>query len=100
MNWLLNSDVSIQFQVHRDLLGEERPDLQARIATEGWGKAVFDKRGLHGHWGQGYYQPKWISRRTKDGCWKVQAPYAGEVHFTKEKAGTESRWNTLRAMRV
>ena len=61
MNWLLDSDVSIQFQVYRDLLGENRPDLQARIATEGWGKAFLDARGAHGHWGMGYYQPKWIS---------------------------------------
>lgn len=35
--WLLAGDVAIQYQVHRDLLGEERPDLRARIATEGWG---------------------------------------------------------------
>lgn len=61
LSWLLDSDVSIQFQVHRDLLGEDRPDLQARIATEGWGKAFLSAHGSHGHWGRSYYQPKWIS---------------------------------------
>lgn len=35
--WLLDGDVALQYQVQRDLLGRERPDLQAFIATEGWG---------------------------------------------------------------
>lgn len=35
MSWLLAGDVAIQYQVYRDLLDEERPDLRARIATEG-----------------------------------------------------------------
>lgn len=59
--WLLAGDVSLQYQVHRDLLGTERPDLQARIATEGWGAQFLAARQPHGHWGQGFYQPKWIS---------------------------------------
>jgi len=32
LRWLLEGDVSIQYQVHRDLLGRERPELQRRIA--------------------------------------------------------------------
>jgi hypothetical protein len=59
--WLLNGDVSIQYQVHRDLLDNEKPDLQARIATEGWGARFLQARNEHGHWGRGFYQPKWIS---------------------------------------
>ena len=35
--WLLDGDVAVQYQVQRDLLGQERPDLRARFATEGWG---------------------------------------------------------------
>lgn len=61
IDWLLEGDVSIQYQTHRDLLGEERPDLRQRIKSEGWGRAFLEKRGLHGHWGEKYYQPKWIS---------------------------------------
>ena len=60
-NWLLSGDVSLQYRVHRDLLGNPRPDLQARIATEGWGKKYLAARGANGHWGRGFYQPKWIS---------------------------------------
>ena len=61
LDWLLSGDVSIQFQVHRDLLGEERPDLRARIEREGWGKRFLDARQSEGHWGLRYYQPKWTS---------------------------------------
>ena len=32
IEWLLQGDVSIQYQVHRDLLGNDRKDLQDRIA--------------------------------------------------------------------
>lgn len=59
--WLLDGDVSIQYQVYRDLLGEDRNDLQRRIANEGWGKDFLEKRLPNGHWGYRYYQPKWTS---------------------------------------
>lgn len=61
LNWLLAGDVAIQYQVYRDLLDEERPDLRARIATEGWGAQFLGARQPAGHWGRGFYQPKWIS---------------------------------------
>lgn len=31
INWLMQGDVSIQFQTQRDLFDSMRPDLQARI---------------------------------------------------------------------
>lgn len=61
IDWLLSGDVAVEFQTRRDLLGSERPDLQARIATEGWGKQFMDARNPKGGWGQSYYQPKWLS---------------------------------------
>ena len=61
LDWLLASDVAIQYQVHRDLLDEERSDLRARIATEGWGAQFLAARRPDGHWGRGFYQPKWTS---------------------------------------
>ncbi len=60
INWLLKGDVSIQFQTYRDLLAEERPDLQNRIANEGWGAQFMSFRNSEGFWGLGFYQPKWI----------------------------------------
>lgn len=61
IQWLLEGDVSIQFQTHRDLLGEFRPDLQASIEHAGWGARLLSYRHPNGHWGQAFYQPKWIS---------------------------------------
>lgn len=60
-DWLLEGDVAIRYQVYRDLLGEERNDLQDKIAREGWGKQLLTQRHAQGHWGQAFYQPKWIS---------------------------------------
>lgn len=61
VDWLLAGDVAIQYQVRRDLLDEERPDLRTRIALEGWGAQFLAARRPDGHWGRGFYQPKWTS---------------------------------------
>jgi len=61
INWLLRGDVSLQYQVFRDLLSEERDDLRSRIATEGYGAHFLSKRHEEGHWGNAFYQPKWTS---------------------------------------
>jgi hypothetical protein len=61
INWLLEGDVSIQYQAYRDLLNSEQPSLQQRIANEGFGKVLLSHQHLNGHWGLGFYQPKWTS---------------------------------------
>ena len=61
VDWLLEGDVSIQYQVHRDLMAIEKPNLRNRIAIEGWGAQFLSFRKKDGHWGQRFYQPKWIS---------------------------------------
>jgi hypothetical protein len=61
IDWLLEGDVSLQYQVHRDLLAIKKQDLQDRIATEGWGAQFLRYRKKEGHWGDRFYQPKWIS---------------------------------------
>lgn len=61
IEWLLEGDVSIQYQVYRDLLGIVRKDLQNRIESEGWGKQLLSNRNPKGHWGDRFYQPKWTS---------------------------------------
>ena len=35
--------------------------LRQKISHEGWGKQLLDLRKPDGHWGQAFYQPKWIS---------------------------------------
>jgi hypothetical protein len=61
IDWLMAGDVCIQYQAHRDLLDEERPDLRARIATEGWGARLLAAQNSDGSWGRGFYMPKWTS---------------------------------------
>lgn len=61
INWLLDGDVSVQYQVWRDLLGVDKKDLQGRIEKEGWGLRFLSKRKAGGYWGDRFYQPKWIS---------------------------------------
>jgi len=61
IEWLLNGDISIQYQVYRDLLKINKPGLQERISTEGWGKEFLSLRNMNGHWGLKFYQPKWTS---------------------------------------
>ena len=61
IDWLLEGDPAIQYQTYRDLLGEDRPDIRARIATEGWGARFLACRNDDGSWGQRFYQPKWTS---------------------------------------
>jgi hypothetical protein len=50
INWLLEGDVSIQYQVHRDLLDSERNKLQQQIENTGWGAKFLSKRKSNGHW--------------------------------------------------
>lgn len=41
-----------------------------------------------------------LSKRTKDGRWKLQNHHSGLEHFKMETTGQPSRWNTMRALRV
>jgi hypothetical protein len=61
LEWLIAGDVSIQYQARRDLLGDDRARLRARIAREGWGARFLAQRNPDGSWGRGFYQPKWTS---------------------------------------
>lgn len=64
IDWLLEGDISIQYLVHKNLLDTEEQELkqlQLRISTEGYGKQFLDLQKDNGHWGYGFYQPKWIS---------------------------------------
>ena len=88
INWLMNSDPSIRWQVQRDLLMEKADvyqKTQQSIIKEGWGKRLLDEQDPNNGWGGGLYGPKWISthytliclarlglpsthQSTKDGC--------------------------------
>ncbi|MGV9711115.1 hypothetical protein ACWDTI_10685 [Gordonia sp. NPDC003424] len=61
LEWLLRSDPAVAYQATRDLLGDDDPRLQSRIADDGVGATLLAARGPDGHWGGGFYNPKWTS---------------------------------------
>jgi hypothetical protein len=65
IEWLLDSDPSIRWQVLRDLAGEPTAIVareRARVASEGWGARLLDLQGADGHWGGAASVPRaWIS---------------------------------------
>lgn len=58
--WLLGGDAAVRFQTRRDLLGDERPELQRRIASEGDARTILAAHAEPG-WGRRFYEPKWTS---------------------------------------
>ncbi len=64
IQWLLEGDPSIRWQVRRDLLKQSLVRVEAerrKIAKEGWGARLLDLQDPSGRWGGGMYGPKWIS---------------------------------------
>src|SRR5215217_548042 len=65
VEWLLDSDPSIRWQVMRDLIGESDGVVareRSRTATEGWGARLLDLQGSDGHWSGAAFIPRaWIS---------------------------------------
>ncbi len=56
LNWLLDSDPAIRWQVMRDLTDEASDAIAAersRVATEGWGAQLLARQSTAGNWGEG-----------------------------------------------
>jgi hypothetical protein len=64
LEWLLDSDPSIRWQVLRDLTGAPAEVVAAersRVASEGWGPRLLDQQRPDGQWGDGIATPFWWS---------------------------------------
>jgi hypothetical protein len=64
VDWLLDSDPSIRWQVLRDLTDTPAKIVAAersRIAAEGWGPRLLDQQRPDGNWGDGRATPLWWS---------------------------------------
>ncbi len=69
LDWLLDSDPAIRWQVLRDLA--DAPDdvvkaERARIATEGWGARLLDLQGDDGQWAGGAFMPASFDYQTME----------------------------------
>jgi hypothetical protein len=64
LDWLLDSDPSIRWQVMRDLTDTPAAIVAAerrRVASEGWGARLLDQQRPDGQWGDGVITPFWWS---------------------------------------
>jgi len=62
IDWLLDADPSIRWQVLRDLTGttaEMIASERSRVASEGWGARLLDEQRPDGQWGDGLAHPFW-----------------------------------------
>jgi hypothetical protein len=64
VEWLLDSDPAIRWQVMRDLIDEPAEVVaaeRAKVATQGWGAQILATQDADGRWNGGTYFPEWIS---------------------------------------
>ncbi len=62
IEWLLDSDPAIRWQVMRDLTDASPAAIaaeRARVATEGWGSELLAAQAEDGRWDGGTYRPGW-----------------------------------------
>ena len=63
MEWLLDTDPAIRWQVMRDLTGDPVDVVtaeRARVAAEGWGVQLLALQDTDGSWDGGTYRPGWV----------------------------------------
>ena len=63
VDWLLDPDPSIRWQVLRDLTHAPSDEVEAeraRVATDGWGGQLLALQGPDGQWDGGTYRPGWV----------------------------------------
>ena len=63
IDWLLDADPAIRWQVMRDLTDATADEVaaeRARVAVEGWGAQLLALQGPDGQWDGGTYRPGWV----------------------------------------
>ena len=64
VEWLLDSDPAIRWQVMRDLTDAPADEVaaeRAKVAREGWGAQLLAAQRADGSWSGGAYAPEWTS---------------------------------------
>lgn len=97
LEWLLDSDPAIRWQVMRDLTDAPADEVaaeRARVAHEGWGAQLLAAQGADGQWSGGALFPEWIS--TTYTLQLLQEfgvdPTTEEVRYAIARVRANSRW--------
>jgi len=64
LEWLLQGDPAIRWQVMRDVMSSTKAEVhaeRARTSQEGWGAQILKEQNPNGLFAGGLYNPKWIS---------------------------------------
>lgn len=64
INWLLEGDPAIRYQVMRDLTDANETEItteRKKISQQGWGAKLLSFQDPKGTWSNALYSPKWIS---------------------------------------
>jgi hypothetical protein len=111
VQWLLESDPSIRWQVMRDLLEEPQTDWmaeRARVETEGWGARLLSFQDADGLWAggtfvpQNLYQGEWksVGQPWTATCFSLAQlrefgldPASRRAQWTVEMIGANARWD-------
>lgn len=112
IDWMLDSDPALRWQVERDILGAEEAEWQAtraRVATEGFGARLLALQDPDGQWAGGSYFPAdfdWHGPEAAEGAgqpytattwslnalreWGLEASVLGD---TADRLAANSRWD-------
>ncbi|GAA1962268.1 squalene cyclase [Microbacterium aquimaris] len=110
LDWMLDSDPALRWQVERDIVHappETWQATRARIPDEGWGALLLSQQDADGQWAGGSYFPKGFfdsSERDRPGQPYVATTWAlkdlrefgvdaGRLGDTAERLGRNSRWD-------
>jgi hypothetical protein len=104
IDWLLDSDPAIRWQVMRDLTDAPADQVaaeRARIAREGWGARILAAQDPDGRWSGGTFSPEWIS--TMDALHTLYLfgiePDAAEVQKAIAPVHEAARWEYDQSLR-
>ena len=92
IDWLLDSDPAIRWQVMHDLQDAPAHLVAAermRVANEGWGARILELQGEDGNWDGGTFFPSWYTGEG-DQPWTATAHTLGLLrHFGPDPANTK-----------
>ena len=97
LDWLLDGDPAIRWQVMRDLTDEPAEVVaaeRARVAGEGWGARFLDAQRADGSWGGGGNFPEWTGTKPTLAVLRLLGPVPTDprVRSAIERVRDHVRW--------